>query len=127
MVTRQEALRYMLASLQEAGGVLTAGTIHADIPTIHDVGHREGVRLRSTVPIVHKGFGLFMGIAPDGNKFSFDGGGAMFRSDEDWPIGISWTDLRCSFETAKSMGYDRAKAKAALEQLLAEEVERGNQ
>jgi len=117
-MNRTEALQEMLEMLDRTGGVLTAGEIHPDVPTIHDVGNRDGQRLKSTVPVEHKGFGLFMGMTPNGEKFSFDGGGAMYRSEEPYPEGISFTALRCSFEAAKSMGYNREKARTAIEGLL---------
>ena len=113
----------MLDALTGGIGVLTSNEIHSDIPTIHMVGNREGSQLKSDTEVRHAGFGLFFGEI-NGSRFSFDGGGAMYRGipyDSD-PNGngFSWTLLRC--DTGKdlaAMGYNVDAARAALQGLAA--------
>lgn len=95
--------------------VLTAGVIDPAIPTIHDVGTRDGHRLRATGEVVHCGFGFFRGSTPAG-EFSFMGGGAM----NDLPApGCGWTVLRADPGVLDELGYDLDAVRAALERLAA--------
>ena len=93
--------------------VLTAGVIDPAIPTIHDVGIRDGHRLRATGEIRHAGFGFFVGSTPAG-EFSFTGGGAM----QELPApGCGWTVLRATPAVLDALGYDMDAVTAALERL----------
>lgn len=112
-MTDQEAYVKMRDTLSATTGVLTSSEIHADIPTIHQVGHREGCRLRCDTPVRHCGWGLFLADV-GGKKFSFDGGGAMMRCD-----GFAWTHLRFDTPGFADLGYDVAAVRAALEELMA--------
>jgi len=111
-----EALQSMRDRLEHGEGVLTAGTIHDDIPTIHDVGHRDGAKIKVPFAVVHCGFGLFKAPAPtdearDG-AFFFDGGGMMRRSP-----GFSWTPFSARGHDVSEV-YDVAKASAAVDELI---------
>jgi hypothetical protein len=128
-MTRQEALVKMLAMVTTGDGVLTAGEIHPDIPTIHNVSHRDGARLKSTVEVSHCGFGLFKGVSPNGHEFFFDGGGAMRRAEADEVgEGFSWCPFTAGsgvpFEahrdTITMTGYDFHKVASALQELVEE-------
>ena len=112
-MTEKEAYQKMLDTLNATTGVLTSTTVHKDIPLIHEVGHREGCRLKSDTPVRHCGWGLFMAEVK-GKKFSFDGGGAMYRSN-----GFSWTPLRFDEPGFEDLGYDAEAVRKALEELLA--------
>lgn len=92
---------------EEDAAILTAGTIHKDIPTIHDF-----YPARYYKSIDHMGFGFFEGRTESGT-FSFDGGGAMRRNG--W---ISWTPLRATKEVLADLGYSREKVKKALKELI---------
>ena len=125
---RKEALEKMNRFMEEnpSSGVLTAGTIHDDIPTINSISTREGATLRCTREVVHIGYGCFRGGVPSG-QFTFDGGGAMYkvRTEAD-KYDFSYTYLtpgtRCQDHTKVllELGYDRAAVLAALKSLLAE-------
>ena len=111
-MNKQETLLKMLALVSEGTGVLTAGEIHPDIPTIHDVGDNEGRRLKTDGEVRHLGFGYFS--ARVGNdKVGFDGGGAMRRVDDaDW----SW----CPYTgPVVETGYDLDAAREAILELMA--------
>jgi len=112
-VTEKEAFHKMLDTLSATTGVLTSHEIHPDIPTIHEVSHHEGCRLRCDTPLRHCGWGLFVAEVA-GKKFSFDGGGAMRRCN-----GFSWTPLRFDEPGFEDLGYDVDAVRAALEQLAA--------
>ena len=91
--------------------ILTAGKIHDDIPTIHDIGHN----LITDIPVIHCGFGLFRSKVNDKNIY-FDAGGAMIRlKDSDDNTIVSYTKLDASESQLKSLGYDINKVKSALE------------
>jgi hypothetical protein len=102
----------MLASLNATTGVLTAHEIHPDIPTIHEVGHHNGCRLKCDTPVRHCGWGFFQAEV-SGKSFSFDGGGAMMRSDS-----FSWTPLRFDKPGLGALGYDLDAVRTALEELI---------
>lgn len=112
-MTDQEAYAKMLETLSATTGVLTAGEIHPDIPTIHDVGYREGCRLRCTTEVRHAGWGLFLAEVA-GKRFSFDGGGAMTRAET-----FSWTLLRFDTPGFAELGYNADAVRAALTELAA--------
>jgi hypothetical protein len=112
-MTDRQAYEAMLETLNGTTGVLTSHEIHPDIPTIHQVGHREGCRLKCDTAVRHCGWGLFVAEVK-GKKFSFDGGGAMRRCE-----GFSWTALRFDAPCLEELGYDVAAVRAALEALLA--------
>jgi len=101
--------------LRHGVGVLTAGEIDPAIPMIHDVGTRDGHRLRATGEVVHCGFGFFKGSTSAG-EFSFDGGGAM---NELPAPGCGWTVLRADPGVLDELGYDMDAVRAALERLAA--------
>ena len=123
--TDRDALQRMLEVLtatdmpNRAVGVLTAGEIHTDLPTIHDVSHREGARLKCWTPVEHKGFGLFMAKTEQGNEFCFDGGGAMHRAAT-----FSWTRLDRGSRNPgvphlEELGFQMVLARQAVRELLA--------
>ena len=119
-MTKQQAYKRMLDLLVNGVGVLTTSGVHDDLPTIQDVGRREGQRLQVVTEVRHAGMGLFLAQAPFGGKdISFDGGGAMQSAeDEDGKWLFSFTPLRCdSQEQLVSMGYDYEAAIAAVEEL----------
>lgn len=99
----QTALQEMQDYLTRGTAVLTAGEIHPDLPTIHDVG--PGRRINTPEP-KHLGFGMFKA-----GDYGFDGGGAMQRSET-----FSW----CPFTgpEIESTGYDLQAAQAAVRDLL---------
>lgn len=118
-MTDIEALGEMLARLETGeGAVLVAGKVHDDLPTIQEVSHREGARLKTDGEVQHHGFGLFSAKVGD-EKISFDGGGAMRRADT-----FSWCPLIASVDQLAAMGYDLDAAKAAIVE-LAENAPRG--
>ena len=112
-MTDRMACKKMLETLSETTGVLTSNQIHPDIPTIHQVGHREGCHLRCDTEVRHCGFGLFVAEV-GGKRFTFDGGAAMHRCD-----GFSWTPLRFDVPGLVELGYDVDAVRAALNELLA--------
>jgi len=112
-MTDKEAYAKMLETLTATAGVLTATQIHPDIPTIHDISHRQGCRLRCTTEVRHAGWGLFVAEI-GGKRFSFDGGGAMRRSET-----FSWTPLRFDAPALAELGYDVEAVRAALTELAA--------
>ena len=112
-MTDKQAYAAMLEALSGTTGVLTSHEVHPDIPTVHQVGHREGCRLKCDTEVRHAGWGLFLAEI-GGTRLSFDGGGAMHRSE-----GFSWTPLRCDAPCFEALGYDVAAVRAALEALLA--------
>ena len=118
-MTKQEAYEKMAQYLSEDIGVLTAGEIDGRIPTIHDVGRREGQRLQVVTEVRHAGFGLFLAQAPAGGRdISFDGGGAMYHAEnDDGGCGFGWTLLRGTREQLESMGYDFDAALDAIREL----------
>lgn len=105
----REHLQSMLNRVSEGDAVLTAGEIHPDIPTIHNVGHRDGQRINVGAEVRHAGFGCFIADSPLG-RISFDGGGAMQRAPS-----FSWTPLS---GPVAEYGYDFDAAQTALESLL---------
>ena len=113
MTSDKEAYQKMLDGLSSTVGVLTSHEIHSDIPTIQQVGHRDGCRLRCDAEVRHAGWGLFLAEVK-GKKFSFDGGGAMKRCD-----GFSWTPLRFDKPGLADLGYDADAVRRALEELMA--------
>ena len=113
MTSDKEAYQKMLDSMSSTTGVLTSHEVHPDIPTIHQVGHRDGCRLRCDAEVRHAGFGLFLAEV-NGKKFSFDGGGAMRRCH-----GFSWTPLRFDEPGLADLGYDADAVRQALEELIA--------
>ena len=112
-MTDKEAYVKMLETLSATTGVLTATEIHPDIPTVHDISHREGCRLRCDTELRHAGFGLFLAEV-GGKRFSFDGGGAMIRAET-----FSWTPLRFDKPGLAELGYDVEAVRAALAELAA--------
>jgi len=124
-MTAQEAYQQMLDRVNDGGAVLTTSGVHPDIPTIDEVGTRNGQRLQCTTEVRHCGFGLFMAGTPSG-QFCFDGGGAMQRAqDDDGNWQFSWCPLTAkSADYAKfddilsDLGYDRQAVKVALESLI---------
>lgn len=112
-MTEKEAYRNMLDALNATTGVLTSTPIQPDIPLIHEVGHREGCRLRCDAPVRHAGWGLFLSEV-GGATISFDAGGAMRRCE-----GFSRTPLRFDAPAFEQPGYDVEAVRAALERLLA--------
>jgi hypothetical protein len=112
-MTDREGYTEMLEMLTVTTGVLTSAPIHPAIPTIHQVGHREGCRLRCDTEVRHAGWGLFLADV-GGKKFSFDGGGAMRRAET-----FSWSPLRFDAPGLVDLGYDLVAVRKALEELLA--------
>ena len=112
-MTDREAFDKMLETLNSTTGVLTSAPIHQDIPTIHDVSHREGCRLRCNTEVRHAGWGLFMAEV-GGKRFSFDGGGAMKRAKT-----FSWTPLRFDEPGFSELGYPLETVRAAIQKLMA--------
>jgi hypothetical protein len=111
-MTDAEALQDMLKIVEEGGAVLVAGKVHADLPTIQEVGHTETARLKTTSEVRHEGFGLFVADVGD-DTISFDGGGAMYRADS-----FSWCRLVASTEALAAMGYHLEGARAAISSLV---------
>lgn len=89
--------------LEGGVGVLTAGEIHPDIPTIHNFCTPE---IHDTVK--HLGMGVFEGETPNG-RFSFDAGMAMKRVDE-----VSYTTIGATPDVLKELGYDIGKVLMAV-------------
>ena len=112
-MTDKEAYVKMLEILNATTAVVTATQIHPDIPTVHDISHREGCRLRCDTELRHAGFGLFLAEV-GGKRFSFDGGGAMRRAET-----FSWTPLRFETPGLAELGYDVEAAREALTELAA--------
>ena len=112
-MTDREAYAKMLGTLSATTGVLTSHEVHAAIPTIHDISHHEGCRLRCTTEVRHAGWGLFLAEI-GGKRFSFDGGGAMMRAES-----FSWTLLRFDKPGLAELGYDLDGVRAALTELAA--------
>lgn len=94
-------------ALSVGKGVLTAGKVHDDIPTIHQVG--PGSRIDTGARVEHQGFGSMKA-----GNFRFYAGGSMYDRDV-----CSWTPFYTI--TGESVGevYDLEAAKAAVEELLA--------
>jgi hypothetical protein len=111
-MTDKDAFKAMLGALNGTTGVLTSHEIHPDIPTIHQVGHRHGCRLKCDTPVRHAGWGLFLAEV-GGKRFSFDGGGAMRRCEN-----FSWTPLRFDAPCLAELGYDADAVRKALEELM---------
>ena len=100
----------LLDKINSGYAILTAGRIHDDIPTIHDVGHS----LKTDIPVNHMGFGFFESRV-NGNSITFDAGGAMKREkDSEDNTLFSWTCLFADQSQLDSMGYDLIKVKSAL-------------
>lgn len=112
MTSDKEAYRKMLDSMSSTVGVLTSHEVHPDIPTIHQVGQRDGCRLKCDTEVRHAGWGLFLAKV-GGKQFSFDGGGAMMRCES-----FSWSPLRFDTPGFAELGYDLAAVRAALEELM---------
>jgi len=103
------ALQKMRTALEKGRGVLTAGVIHPNIPTIHEVGNRPGQRIRVPEEPRHLGYGLFKA-----GGWRFDAGGAMQRS-----AGFSWTQfVHVDGEDVKTTGYDVDFALSAVNTLI---------
>jgi hypothetical protein len=128
-MTITEALVKMLVHLDEGTAVLTGREIHPDIPTIHDVGHQEGRRLRTDGEVKHLGFGCFVARVSE-DRVSFDGGGAMYHAEsteeqkERWSYGFGWTLYRGPRAYIEKTGYDFDAVTKAVVELL-EEIEAG--
>ena len=106
-----EALQKMRDYLLEGQAVLVAGSISPDIPTIHDVGQREGHALQTQEEVKHAGFGFFFA-----GDWMFDGGGAMNHSK-----GFSWTLLLSRIgDDPATIGYDMPRVLSAVEALITE-------
>jgi len=104
-------LEAMLDCLDNGRGVLTAGEIHEDIPTVHDVSHRPGTRLQTAGEVRHLGMGYFTAKTTNG-EVNFDGGGAMRRSKS-----FSWCPFTGQIEDT---GYCLVTVRIAVDQLLQE-------
>jgi len=104
-----ETLREMHNHLINGQAVLTGGEISPDIPTIHDVGHRNGQALQTAEEVEHMGFGFFRA-----GNWTFSGGGAMNRSKN-----FSWTLLLPRQpEDVATIGYNIPLALSAVETLI---------
>lgn len=111
-MTDAEALQGMLELVDKGRAVLVTGKLHDDLPTIQEVSHHEGARLKTTTEVNHAGFGLFTAKVDD-QTICFDGGGAMRRGDS-----FSWCPLTASTEALAAMGYDLGAARAAINELI---------
>jgi len=101
----------LLDIVNDNTAILTAGKIHDDIPTIHDVGHS----LITDHEVIHCGFGLFRSKVL-GKDIYFDGGGAMltlYDNNDDYIV--SYTRLSADHDQLVSMGYNLERVKLALE------------
>lgn len=106
----------LLNLVNEGQAILTAGKLHPDIPTIHDVGNRDSQHLKTDSPVEHCGFGLFIAKVGEA-EISFDGGGAMNREEDGAGTRYSWTLLRARAEQLEALNYDLEKVRAALSTL----------
>jgi len=96
----------------EGRGVLTAGDIIPGVFTIHDVGQREGHKLRTKTEARHLSFGYFKA---DG--WNFNGGGAMYRSASN---NFAWSPLFSDEgESVEVVGYDIEAARQGLVDTIA--------
>lgn len=107
-------LQILLDHVNQGTAVLTAGRIHENIPTIHDVSHRDGARLKTDSEVGHFGFGHFEALVGTQNV-AFAGGGLMNRTES-----FSWTVLRANPNQLHVMGYDLAEVKDALVELISQ-------
>jgi len=102
-------LEKMLKYIDEhAGrGVLTAGDIIPGVFTIHDVGQREGHKLRTKAEARHLSFGYFKA-----DEWNFNGGGAMYRSESN---NFAWSPLYSNEGTSvEEIGYDIQAARKGI-------------
>ena len=111
--TESEAYQALLEQCKNGEFILTSGEIHPDILTIHDLPKGE---------TKHCGFGLFIGTTSNGNKFTFDGGGAMRRFTVNEKHFISWcflygADGASTKNVADDIGYNYDAMITALEGL----------
>lgn len=106
----KEDAQFLLNKLNEGRAILTAGRIHENVPTIHDVGTGDRQTIKTDTPVDHAGYGLFI-AKKNGETITFDGGGAMSRLET-----VSFTILRPT-DLAKEMGYNFDIVRAALEEL----------
>ena len=103
----------LLDYVNSGTAILTAGKIHDNIPTIHDIGHNLPIDSNSEVR--HVGFGFFEAKVND-DCITFDGGGAMNRlTDNDRNNILSWCILGANSGQLESMGYNLESVKSALE------------
>ena len=103
----------LLDKVNSGTAILTAGRIHDNIPTIHDIGHNLPIDSNSEVR--HVGFGFFEAKVND-DYITFDGGGAMYRlTDNDGNNILSWCVLDANSGQLESMGYNLESVKSALE------------
>jgi len=111
-VTRDDlpALLKMRHTLESGRGVLTAGEISVDIPTIHDVGNRPTQAIQVPEEPRHLGYGVFLA-----GEWRFDAGGAMNRS-----ANFSWTQFlsRDGTDVAET-GYDLGWTLSAVNTMIA--------
>jgi len=113
---RVEVYREMLRILDRGLGILTAGTIHPDIPTLDNFCPRK-----YSDSIAHHGFGIFSGKTPSGS-FNFNGGGAMSHRDLEGGGWIAFTPLWYDNQgVLKDLGYSLEKVRKALLELIERE------
>jgi len=112
-----EALQILKEHLTAGNAILTAGNLHDNIPTIHNISHRDGASLKVDSEVLHAGFGCFYAKV-GGRDITFDGGGAMTRIAD-----ISYTLLQATPEQLESMGYDIEEVLASVEELISEELD----
>lgn len=112
-MSKAEIYQKLLEFHTKNAPILTASQIHPDVPTMHNFtdGYHSTVR--------HCGFGMFLGHTESG-KFSFDGGGAMYRErTEDDEYFLSWTALRASQQVLDDLGYNCEAVAEGLRALIA--------
>ena len=102
----REVLGRMLGLVQDGEAVATAGEIHPDIPTIHDIG--KSGKIRTVGEVKHVGFGCFKAYMGEGlSDLTFLGGGALYHDGDHW----AWCPIG---GPAAEAGYDFAAAEAAI-------------
>ena len=103
----------LLDKVNSGTAILTAGKIHDNIPTIHDIGH--SLPIDSNSKVEHMGFGYFIAEV-NGDSITFDGGGAMNNLvDSNGDNILSWCVLGANSGQLESMGYNLESVKSALE------------
>jgi len=114
--SRIEVYREMLEIVNKGLGILTAGRIHPDIPTIHNFCPKEYF-----ASIAHHGWGVFSGRTPSGG-FNFNAGGAMTTRDIEGGGWISFTPLWYDNEQVlQDLGYSLKRVRKALLELIEQE------
>lgn len=105
----------LIDNLKKGNAILTAGSLHEDIPTIHNVSNHPDAILQVDDEVRHAGFGLFLAKVGD-TDISFNGGGAMRRVENE-SESYSYTFLSASPKQLESMGYDIDKVLTAVKSL----------